>query len=137
MQPAGRRDVVDLALQGGAVRASEAVSRSQALARLRLGDVAFRECGRGFTILSGPIDDLVIDIGEVLDEFNLITAELKISSDHIEYERAARMADMAVVIHRHTTDIHPDRLWLERLERLFFPGECVVDREHGLVTTPE
>ena len=49
MQPAGRRDVVDLALQSGTVRSSEAVSRSQALARLRLGDVAFRQHTSGHT----------------------------------------------------------------------------------------
>jgi len=74
MQPAGRRDVVDLALQGGAVRASEAVSRSQALARLRLGDVAFRHLTRTaaimvLLILSGVILSLVMGSLPALREF--------------------------------------------------------------------
>src|SRR5258708_12163121 len=76
MQPAGRRDVVDLALQGGAVRASEAVSRSQALARLRLGDVAFRHLTRAaavmvLLILSGVILSLVIGSLPAIREFGL------------------------------------------------------------------
>src|SRR4249920_827961 len=74
MQPAGRRDVVDLALQGGAVRAREAVSRSQALARLRLGDVAFRHLTRAaavmvLLILSGVILSLVMGSLPALREF--------------------------------------------------------------------
>ena len=68
-----------------------------------------------------PLDNLVVHIGEVLDEFNLVAAEFKIPPDHIEDERAARMADMAIVIDRHAADIHPHGLRLERLERLFFP----------------
>src|SRR5712671_2044664 len=76
MQPAGRRDVVDLALQGGAVRAREAVSRSQALARLRLGDVAFRHLTRAaavmvLLILSGVILSLVIGSLPAIREFGL------------------------------------------------------------------
>src|SRR6185437_13247464 len=46
MQPAGRRDVVDLALQGNVAMTGEATSRSKALARLRLGDAAFRHLTR-------------------------------------------------------------------------------------------
>src|SRR5258708_34079434 len=74
MQPAGRRDVVDLALQGGAVRAREAVSRSQALARLRLGDVAFPHLTRAaavmvLLILSGVILSLVIGSLPAIREF--------------------------------------------------------------------
>src|SRR5712672_2992369 len=76
MQPAGRRDVVDLALQGGAVRAREAVFRSQALARLRLGDVAFRHLTRAaavmvLLILSGVILSLVIGSLPAIREFGL------------------------------------------------------------------
>src|SRR3954451_4922079 len=74
MQPAGRRDVVDLALQGGAIRASEAVSRSRALARLRLRDAAFRHLTRAtavmvLLILSGVIRSLVMGTLPVLREF--------------------------------------------------------------------
>ncbi len=83
------------------------------------------------------LDDLVVHVGEVLDEFDLVTAVFQIAPDHVKHERAAGMADVAVVVDRHTTDIHSHSLRLERVERLFFPGEGVVDREHGLVIPPE
>jgi phosphate transport system permease protein len=65
MPPAGRRDVVDLALQGGAIRTGEANSRSKALAKLQFGDAAFKHVTRAaaFTvllILSGVIISLFI-----------------------------------------------------------------------------
>jgi len=42
MEPAGRRSVVDVALQSRALVSAEAVTRAKALDRLRLGDAAFR-----------------------------------------------------------------------------------------------
>ena len=84
-----------------------------------------------------PLDDLVVHVGEVLDEFNLVAAELQIAPDHIEHERTPRMADMAVVVDRYAADIHSNGLRLERVKWLFFSREGVVDREHGLITTPE
>src|SRR6185503_20270385 len=75
------------------------------------------------TLLVCTFDDLVIHVGEVLDEFNLVAGGLKIPSDHIEHERAARMADMAIVVDRHATDVHPNDLRLERVKRFFLPRE--------------
>src|SRR6185312_4682532 len=74
MQPAGRRDVVDLALQGNVAMTGEATSRSKALARLRLGDAAFRHLTRAaafgvLIILSGVIVSLVLGSWPALREF--------------------------------------------------------------------
>jgi phosphate transport system permease protein len=74
MQPAGRRDVVDLALQGGAVADGEAASRSKALAQLRFGDVAFRHLTRAaafgvLIILGGVIVALVLGSLPALRQF--------------------------------------------------------------------
>ncbi|HWL31597.1 MAG TPA: phosphate ABC transporter permease subunit PstC [Xanthobacteraceae bacterium] len=74
MQPAGRRDVVDLALQGGAVATSEAATRSRALERLRFGDVAFRHLTRAaafgvLIILGGVIVALVLGSLPALRQF--------------------------------------------------------------------
>jgi phosphate transport system permease protein len=74
MQPAGRHDVVDLALQGGAVRADEASSRSKVLSRLQLGDAAFRHLTRAaafgvLIILSGVIVSLVLGAWPALQQF--------------------------------------------------------------------
>jgi phosphate transport system permease protein len=73
-QPARRRDVVDLALQGGAIRTYEAVSRSKALARLKLGDAVFRHLTRAaafavLIILGGVIFSLVVGSLPALREF--------------------------------------------------------------------
>jgi phosphate transport system permease protein len=74
MQPAGRRTVVDLALQGGAMTAGEATSRSKALARLKLGDSVFRHLTRAaafgvLLLLSGVIVSLALGSWPALRQF--------------------------------------------------------------------
>jgi phosphate transport system permease protein len=74
MQPAGRHDVVDLALQGGVVRADETSSRAKVLGRLQLGDAAFRHLTRAaafgvLIILSGVIVSLVLGAWPALSQF--------------------------------------------------------------------
>jgi phosphate transport system permease protein len=64
MQPAGRRAVVDVALQGGAISVDEQVDRARVLQRLRMGDAAFRHLTRAaaitvLIILGGIIISLV------------------------------------------------------------------------------
>jgi phosphate transport system permease protein len=64
MQPAGRKPVVDVALQGGAIMDAEQVDRLKVLQRLRLRDTAFRHLTRAaafavLIILSGIIVSLV------------------------------------------------------------------------------
>lgn len=64
MQPSGRRPVVDVALQGGAVAVPPQADRARILQRLRLGDAGFRHLTRAaaiavLIILSGIIVSLV------------------------------------------------------------------------------
>src|SRR5438270_849330 len=64
MQPAGRRSVVDVALQGGAIDSGAAVTRARALSRLRLGDLVFHGLTRAAAIgvlllLGGVIISLI------------------------------------------------------------------------------
>jgi len=66
--------VVDLALQGGAVRTSEAATRSKALARLKLGDAAFRQLTRAaawfvLILLSAIIVSLILGSWPALSQF--------------------------------------------------------------------
>jgi len=74
MPTAGRRSVVDLALQSGALQASEASSRSKALERLRLGDTAFRHLTRAaayavLILMGGIIVSLVAGSWLALSNF--------------------------------------------------------------------
>jgi phosphate transport system permease protein len=74
MQSAGRKDVSDLALQGGAIRSDVATARSKALSRLKLGDRVFRNLTRAaaafvLLLLSGVILSLVIGAWPALSKF--------------------------------------------------------------------
>jgi phosphate transport system permease protein len=74
MQPARRRTVVDMALQSGALQDSGAASRSKALGRLKLGDIAFRHLTRAaamfvLLLLSGIIVSLIIGSWPALSKF--------------------------------------------------------------------
>ena len=76
MQPAGRRDVVDITMHGEGLRDTEAVSRSKVLARLRLNDSIFRNLTRAaalvvLLLLSGVIVSLIIGAAPALQEFGL------------------------------------------------------------------
>ena len=64
MEPAGRRSVVDVALQHRMLVAAEAVTRAKVLNRLRLGDTAFRHLTRAAAVavlllLGGVIISLI------------------------------------------------------------------------------
>jgi phosphate transport system permease protein len=74
MQSAGRKDVVDLALQGGAIGSDAVSARSKALSRLKLGDSAFRHLTRAaaafvLLLLSGVIISLIIGAWPALSKF--------------------------------------------------------------------
>ena len=76
MQPAGRRPVVDVALQGGAMSVAEQVDRTRVLQRLRLGDAAFRHLTRAaavtvLVILGGIIVSLIHGSWPALRTFGL------------------------------------------------------------------
>jgi phosphate transport system permease protein len=73
-EPAGRRPVVDVALQGGTISVTERVDRAKVLGRLRLGDAAFRHLTRAaavtvLVILGGIIVSLVHGSLPALREF--------------------------------------------------------------------
>jgi phosphate transport system permease protein len=74
MQPAGRRSVVDVALQGNVVREGEKLSRARVLGRLRLGDAFYRLLTRGAAVavlllLGGTIVALIDGALPALREF--------------------------------------------------------------------
>jgi phosphate transport system permease protein len=74
MQPARRESVVDVALQGNAIEASAALTRSRALNRLRFGDVVFHTLTRlaaifVLVLLGGVILSLIAGSLPALREF--------------------------------------------------------------------
>ncbi len=101
--------------------------------------IGLNEFGRDLvtthTLLVRPLNNLVIDVGEILGKLDPIAGVFEIPANHIEYQRAPRMPDMAIVIDRHAAHIHPHGLRHERLERLLLSTEGIVDPEHesGLI----
>src|ERR1035438_3599302 len=76
MQPAGRRPVVDVALQGRTISVAEQVDRAKVLQRLRLGDAGVRHLTRAaaitvLIILGGIIVSLVYGSLPALRAFGL------------------------------------------------------------------
>ena len=74
MPSAGRKDVTDLALQGGAMGSDAVSARSKVLSRLKLGDSAFRNLTRAAAVLvllllSGVIVSLVVGAWPALSKF--------------------------------------------------------------------
>jgi phosphate transport system permease protein len=74
MKPAGRRPVADLALRAGAMEAGETAARSRVMAKLRLGDIAFRGLTRAAAVfvlllLGGVIISLIIGSWPALSKF--------------------------------------------------------------------
>ena len=99
---------------------------------VKLSDIAFRDLPRGSAFRVGALDDLVVDIGEVLDERHAVSLEGQVAADDVEDDGAARVPDVAEVIHRDATDVHPDLARHEWAEFLVPARERVVDAEtHG------
>ena len=96
MDSAGRRSVVDFALQDGAVVTAEAVTRAKVLDRLRLGDAAFRHLTRAAAIgvlvlLSGVIISLIHGSIPALQDFRLrLPDQRALESGHRQFRRACR-----------------------------------------------
>ncbi len=53
-------------------------------------------------------DDLIVDVREVRDVFDLISAICEVATDRIEDDGWTCVADMNVVVYRRATDIHLD-----------------------------
>jgi hypothetical protein len=94
------------------------------------GYEALRELMDGFAVLRRALDDLVVDVGDVAHVVHVVTARLQPAIYHVEHHHHSRMAEVAVVVHRHAAHIHADFVWGDRLEVLLVAGEGVVDFEH-------
>src|SRR5215813_8617797 len=90
----------------------------------------------GYTFLVGSLDDLVIYICKVFYELDSISGILQIASYDIEYKSAPGMAQVRIVVDRHTAHVHADGLRHQRVELLFFSGERVIERQHRSAITP-
>ena len=70
----------------------------------------------GDAAFGGAANDLVVDVGDVANESNLITACLEPAANHVESDERAAVADVSVVVDGHAAYVHPDFAGLNRLE---------------------
>ena len=91
-----------------------------------------RNLGGGTALLVGALDDLVIDIGEVLGECDLVAARDEPATNHVKADERAGVADVDVVVDRGAAHVHADLSGLDGLELFLFMGSAVVDT-HSLL----
>ena len=91
-----------------------------------------RDLGGRTALLVGALDDLVIDIGEVLGERDLVAARDEPATNHVKADERAGIADVDVVVDRGAAHVHADLAGLDGLELFLFMGSAVVDT-HSLL----
>ena len=91
-----------------------------------------RDLGGRTALLVGALDDLVIDIGKVLGERDLVAARDEPAANHVKADERAGVADVDVVVDRGAAHIHADLTGLDGLELFLFMGSAVVDT-HSLL----
>lgn len=74
---------------------------------LKFPDVSFGQQSGCYPFFPGPVDDLVVHIGEVADIRDLIAFIPEIADDGVEDDHGSGVADMAAVIDGDAADIDP------------------------------
>jgi len=92
-------------------------------------DVLFRDRLLGRAFFRGACDDLVVDVGEVLDVEDVIAEVLEIAADHVEGHRGPAVPEVAAVVHGRPADVHSHPPLFYGRERLFPVAERVVDHQ--------
>src|SRR5437660_880394 len=88
---------------------------------------------RGFPFLRGAVDDLIVDVRKVSHVLHSVPAEPQVVPYDIKDERATRMAQVRIIVDRHSACIHPDSLRFQRLEDFLPAGQRVEDLQHASV----
>ncbi len=81
-------------------------------------------------ILRRPLDNLVIDIGDVADIVDLIATAAQITHHHIKDHHHPGMAQMTEIVDGHATDVDPHFAGNNGLQWLLGATQGVMDLEH-------
>ena len=118
-------------LLGGAGRTSGSSTLAARMTPINLSENSVATSAP-FGLLVGALDDLVIDIGEVLGERDLVAARDEPATNHVKADERAGIADVDVVVDRGAAHVHADLAGLDGLELFLFMGSAVVDT-HSLL----
>jgi hypothetical protein len=92
-------------------------------------DVTLGNCLGVGALFLGPLDDLVVHIGEVSDEHHLVATVSQVPVDRVENKGRAGMTYMADVVGGDAANVHVDLSGPERSEDLLLIRKGVVDPE--------
>ncbi len=90
-------------------------------------NIPLRNLLNGDPFFVGFVDELVVDVGEVLDKSHVIAAIFKVPAQGIKHANRAGVANMDKVIDGRAAGVHFDLARLDRDELLFLSGEGVVN----------
>ena len=77
---------------------------------------------------------LIVNIGEILHEFDLIATIFKIAAEHIKDDKATGVTDMEEVIDSRATRIHGDLSLFNRYKFLASCVECIIKLHESLLS---
>ncbi len=90
-------------------------------------DEPFREVFKRLRQFGGSCDNLVVDIRNVADIFDGVPPGPQYTDDHVKDHQNPGVAEVAVVVDRHTANIHTHVSRLQGLKKLLFAGQTVVN----------
>src|ERR1035441_8680983 len=70
-------------------------------------------------------DDLVVHVRDVHDVLDFHATEPEKPPQHIDLQKGAEIADVAVVVNRRTAGVHAQGLPVQRNKRVYMSGECI------------
>ena len=89
--------------------------------------------GDGFIVsplFVGLLDNFIVNVGEILNESDLVTPVFEIPSEHVKDTDGAGVADVDIVIDRRAAGIYLYLALGDGLEFLFFSGQGVEDLQY-------
>ncbi len=91
--------------------------------------------GLGPPLLGRPLDDVVVDVGDVRDVGHVEAAEEQVPAQHVEDERVATVSEVGQVVDRRPAHVHGRLSLSAEVEGAHGPGRGVVEAQHpGTVT---
>ena len=97
-------------------------------------DVLLGDFSRAYAFLLCSVYYLVINVGEVLNELDLVASVLEILSHGIEYYERSGVSYVKEIVHGRSADVHFDLAFLLRYELLFSSCQCVIYLHHFLLS---
>ena len=95
----------------------------------RAGEFVGERVGRD-AALGRAADDLVVHVGDVAHERDLVARRLEPAADHVEGDEGAAVADVAVVVDGDAADVHAHAAGFKGFEGALIARKGRVDRKH-------